>query len=73
MDFLGISKKEHVEFLQGFIKTKQISKGDQEKIMWNFQGSSFFLGISKGSNTILWNFQRWSFVLSGISVSKVKE
>ena len=35
-----------------------ISRGDQEKIMWNFQGSLFVLGvkISEGRNTILWSF-----------------
>ena len=53
---------------------KEISKGDQEKQMWNFQVSWWFgVGISKGSNAILWNFQEWSFILSGISRSKVKK
>ena len=53
---------------------KGISKGNQEKIMWNFKGFWWLgLGIPKESNAILWNFQGWSFVLSGISRGKVKK
>ena len=41
---------------------KGISKGDQEKIIWNFQESWWF-GL----------FQGWSFVLSRTSRGKVKK
>ena len=51
----------------------QISRGDQEKIMWSFQGSWFqAFKISEGCNTNLWSFYGRSLVLSGVSSSKVK-
>ena len=53
---------------------KEISKGNQEKIMWNFKELWWLgLAIPKESNAILWDFQGWSFVLSGISRGKVKK
>ena len=71
-NFQGYQRNSMWNF-QGLIKSKmEFPKGDQEKIMWKFQGSVFGLGISKGSNTILWNIQGLSFVLSGISRGKVK-
>ena len=74
MEFPGVSQKQHVEFLGINQKRSGISKGDQEKIMWNFHGSLFlaleflrdltqFCGISQGL----------SFVLSGICRDKVKK
>ena len=66
MEFPGVPIKE---------KARGISKGDQEKIMWNFHESLFLTleFLRKGSNTILWNIQGLSFVLSGISRDKVKK
>ena len=52
-----------------------ISRGDQEKIIWNFHGS-FFLALEflrDLGNRIVWNIQALSFVLSGISRDHVKE
>ena len=40
--FLGVLKKEHVEISGLNQKRSGISKGFQEKLMWNFHGSSFF-------------------------------
>ena len=72
-NFQGYQRNSMWNF-QGLIKNKmEFPKGDQEKIMWKFQGSVFSLGISKGSNTILWNIQALRFVLSGISMGKVKK
>ena len=39
MEFPGVPKKLHVEFLGVNQKQSGISKGDQGKIMWNFHGS----------------------------------
>ena len=41
MEFPGESKKEHVEFPGFNEKQNGILKGDQEKIVWNFQGTWF--------------------------------
>ena len=51
-----------------------VSKGYQEKIMWNFQGSWLLvLEFPRGCNAGLHNFQGWSFDLSGISRVKVNK
>ena len=39
MEFPGVLKKNHVEFLEINSKRSRISRGDQEKIMRNSQGS----------------------------------
>ena len=53
-----------------------ISKGDQENIIWNFQGSWFLalkfpMDLTKMCG--IYRHQGWSFVLSGISKGKVKK
>ena len=53
MAFPVVLKKQQVEFPQVNQKQQGISRGDQEKIMWNFQGPWAF---SEGCNTILWSF-----------------
>ena len=74
MEFPGVSRKQHVEFLGINQKRSGISKGDQEKNNVEFPWVFVFgLGIFKGSNTILWNIQGLSFVLPGISRDKVKK
>ena len=37
MEFPGVSKKEHVKFPE----LTEVFKGDQEKIVWKFQGTWF--------------------------------
>ena len=40
MEFPGVSNKYITcRIFRGWLKTKWISESDQEKIMWNFQGS----------------------------------
>ena len=59
IEFPGVSKKWHMEFKVANENESGISKGDQEKIIWNFQESLFlelefirvltqFCGISRG-------------------------
>ena len=42
MEFPGVSKKEHAKFPEVNKKQTGISKGDQEKIVWNFEGTWFW-------------------------------
>ena len=72
MEFPGVSKKYSVDFPGVNSKRGVISKGNQEKIMWDFQGSWFLALEILRANTILWNIQERSFVSSGISRGKVK-
>ena len=43
MKFPEVSKKQYVEFPGVNKKQSGISNGDQEEIMWNFQGSLFLV------------------------------
>ena len=41
MKLSGVLKKEHVEILGVNLKRSEISRGVQEKLMWNFHGFWF--------------------------------
>ena len=51
MEFPGVSKKQHMECPGVNQKRSGISKGEQEKTMWNFHGSQFLaldtMGLTK--------------------------
>ena len=67
--FQGYWKKQDCWNSRDQWKRSGISRGDQRKIMWDFQSSCLVSGLGNSDryNTSLWNFQGWSFILPGIS------